>query len=87
MYLNRLSDLLFVLARALNRAAGQPTCCGEGSRRRLEGSDDGRQARFRPQRPPRGRSLARVALADQAAFAELYRHDVVASVRRSRCVS
>ncbi|MCS6785636.1 MAG: cob(I)yrinic acid a,c-diamide adenosyltransferase [Thiobacillaceae bacterium] len=29
-YLNRLSDLLFVLARSLNRAAGQPEPCWRG---------------------------------------------------------
>jgi cob(I)alamin adenosyltransferase len=33
-YLNRLSDLLFVLARVLNRAAGQPDVLWEQGRRR-----------------------------------------------------
>jgi len=40
-YLNRLSDLLFVLARTLNRHAGAATCCGSSARnaapRRLGG--------------------------------------------------
>lgn len=33
LYLNRLSDLLFVLARALNRAAGVPDVCWRGAKR------------------------------------------------------
>jgi cob(I)alamin adenosyltransferase len=31
-YLNRLSDLLFVLGRVLNRAGGRATCCGRSAR-------------------------------------------------------
>jgi cob(I)alamin adenosyltransferase len=37
-YLNRLSDLMFVLARALNRAAGQPDVLWRHDRRRDRGS-------------------------------------------------
>ena len=78
-YVNRLSDLLFVLARALNRAAGAPDVLWRKDRSARTGltvraarlvtmaqADTDRSARL-------AQLLARTALADQAAFAELYR--------------
>ena len=76
-YLNRLSDLLFVLARALNRARGQPRRAVAARPRPAltappADAPHGRRG-FRSQRPRSPALLARIALADQPAFAELYR--------------
>ena len=67
IYLNRLSDLLFVLARAINRAAEGRTCCG---RRTAPEVADGAKSQERNARL--AALMARVALGDQPAFAELY---------------
>ncbi len=81
-YLNRLSDLLFVLARVINRAEGQADVLWRrdaiASALRADGSAD-------PARPLERNArlmdlLARTALSDQQAFAELYRLTLVASV-------
>ena len=73
-YLNRLSDLLFVLARALNRAGGRPDVLWREGPRARRARVTARGQAAPPDRNARlADLLARTALADQAAFGELYR--------------